>query len=247
MADWYEDDEFWEQLSPLLFEESFAGSASQQVDDLVRLLELDEGAQVLDLCCGPGRHALELARRGFRVVGVDRTASYLENARRRAEEAGLQVEFVREDVRAFRRPGSFDAAINLFSSFGYFEDRRDELRVVENMHASLRPGGRVLLEMMGKEIVARIYQEKGWREVKPGAVLLEERKIVSGWEWMETRWIYLEGSERKEFAVRLRLYSGAELAGLLRQAGFHSVAIYGGLDGSRYDQTARRLAVVGRK
>ena len=73
MPVWHEDDEFWEQLVPLLFDESRAGNASEQVENIVRLLALDPGAQVLDFCCGPGRHSLEFAQRGFQVVGVDRT------------------------------------------------------------------------------------------------------------------------------------------------------------------------------
>lgn len=247
MPDWYENEKFWEQIIPLLFDEVRAGSASQQVHDIVRLLQLDQGARVLDLCCGPGRHSIALARRGFQVAGVDRTTNYLERARTEATNAGLQIEFVQQDMRGFRRPESFDAAINMLSSFGYFEDPGDDRRVVDNLYASLKPGGRLLMEMMGKEILARIYQERDWRELKPGTLLLEERKVLGGWESMESRWIFLEGSERQEFTVRLRLYSGAELSALFRQAGFSSVALYGGLDGRPYDQGAKRLVVTARK
>lgn len=247
MPDWYENDEFWEQIIPLFFDESRAGSATEQVDDVVRLLQLDEGAQVLDVCCGIGRHAIELARRGFRVVGVDRTTQYLEIARTKAGQAAVQIEFVEEDMRAFCRPDSFDAAVNMFTSFGYFQDPGDDRRVIDNLYTSLKPGGHLLMEMLGKEILARVYQEKDWHEIKDGTLLLEERKVLGGWEWIEGRWIFIEGTERKEFTTRVRSYSGTESAALLRQAGFTSVALYGGLDGSPYDQAAKRLVVTAQK
>ena len=150
-------------------------------------------------------------------------------------------------MRAFYRPDSFDAAVNMFTSFGYFQDPGDDRRVVDNLCASLKSGGRLAMELPGKEVLARIFQQRDWCEVKDGTLLLEERKVLDGWEWIETRWVSIDGPERKEFTTRVRLYSGTELAALLRQAGFASVALYGGLDSSSYDQTASRLVVTARK
>lgn len=247
MTTWHENDVFWESWAPQMFTERRWEMASEEVDAVVQLLDLSPGAHVLDLCCGPGRHSLELARRGFRVTGVDRTADYLERARQRAAEEGLEVEFVLEDMRAFRRPEMFDAAVNLFTSFGYFEDPAEDLQVVQNLYASLKPGGRLLMEMMGKEVLARIFLESNWHENEDGVLVLEKRKIRSGWDWIDNRWIIIDGEERREFAVGHRLYSGAELAALLRQAGFGSITLYGGLAGGPYDHTAQRLAVVAQK
>lgn len=98
---------------------------------------------MLDLCCGPGRHVLEFARRGFRVTGVDRTQRYLEAARATALSEGLAVELVQADMRDFSRPPTFDLALNLFSSFGYFAEAADDLQVLKNLNASLAPGARV--------------------------------------------------------------------------------------------------------
>ena len=87
--------------------------------NIVSLLKIDPGASILDLCCGPGRHSLELSRRGFSLTGVDRTKSYLEKARKQAETEGLKVEFIQEDMRSFCKSNTFDVVINLFtSSFG---------------------------------------------------------------------------------------------------------------------------------
>jgi SAM-dependent methyltransferase len=244
MPDWYEDDRFWERLAPLLLDDTRAGNASKQVDELVALLHLPDGARVLDLGCGPGRHSIELARRGFQVVGVDRTAVYLDAARSAAEGAGVSIEFIQDDMRAFRRPESFDAAINLLSSFGYFEETEDDRRVLDNVHASLVTGGRFVLDLAGKEVLARIYQERYWQEYADGTLLLEERHVRDDWRTLDGRWIFIKGTERAEHKTRIRVYSGAELAALLESAGFSSVALHGGLDGSPYDQTANRLVAA---
>jgi len=210
------------------------------------LLKLEPGAAVLDLCCGPGRHSLELARRGFKVTGVDRTARFLEEARRRAEAEGLVIEFVQGDMRTFRRPEAFDAVINLFTSFGYFDDPQEDKQVLENVYTSLRPNGKLLLDTMGKEVLARIFRERDWFE-QDGALFLEERRLLEGWSRIETRWIIVRDGEQEEFTLKLRLYSGAELRALLREIGFRRVELFGNLDGEPYDQNARRLVALAEK
>jgi SAM-dependent methyltransferase len=155
MQAWYEDDRFWETFAAVMFTEQRWSSAPIEIDWVLHLLEgVYPGMAVLDLCCGPGRHSLELKRRGFRVTGVDRTALYLDEARRRAHEEGLAVEFVQDDMRHFVRPGAFSAALSMYTSFGYFSDPADNLQVLANIYQSLKPGGALLMEMNGKEVLA---------------------------------------------------------------------------------------------
>jgi len=246
MIAWYDRDDFWETFLPTLFSQRRWEAAPAEVDNLLELTGLEPDAHVLDLCCGPGRHSLEMARRGFRVTGVDRTACYLEAARQKAAEEKLEVEFVREDMRHFSRPGAFDAALNLFTSFGYFEDPADDLQVARNLCISLKPGGKLVMEMMGKEVLARVFQERDWfwLDEEAGAIMLEERTLSQGWGWIENTWTLLQGNKRKAYTISHRLYAGTELASLLHQAGFASVALFGGLDGSSYNQHARRLVAL---
>lgn len=243
---WHEDDRFWERTAPFQFAEQRWAAAPEEVEKALALLKLEGGAAVLDLCCGPGRHSLELARRGFRVTGVDRTARFLEEARRRAEGEGLAIEFVQGDMRTFHRPEAFDAVINLFTSFGYFDDPEEDRQVLENVYASLKPNGKLLLDVMGKEVLARIFRERDWFE-QDGALFLEERKLLEGWSRIETRWIIVRDGKREEFTLKLRLYSGAELRALLRKVGFRRVELFGNLDGKPYDQNARRLVALTEK
>ncbi|MEA3403954.1 MAG: class I SAM-dependent methyltransferase [Armatimonadota bacterium] len=125
MRPWHEDDAFWATWRPAMFGAERWERAPEEVEQALELLHPPDGARILDLCCGPGRHSLELARRGFRVTAVDRTEEYLRSLREAAADEGLEVEAVLEDMRRYRQPAAFDAAINLFTSFGYFEDEAE--------------------------------------------------------------------------------------------------------------------------
>jgi SAM-dependent methyltransferase len=249
MWTWFDNDTFWERLEGFLFSQFRSNEITvREAEQILTLVQPPQGAAVLDLCCGPGRHSLESARRGFRVTGVDRTARYLETARAAATREGLTVEFVQEDMRHFHRPAAFDLALNLFSSFGYFEDEVENLRVLRQLHEALKPGGQVLLEMAGKEPLARTFQPRTWhRHAERDEYLLEERIIRDGWRRMENHWIWMRGPEQQVFTWQIRLYSGAELTDLLAEAGFAGVQLYGSLAGTPYDQTAQRLVAVASK
>lgn len=246
MKQWFEKNDFWERWASVLFPEERWEKAPEEVDNLISRLGISPGSTLLDLCCGPGRHALEFARRGFSVVGVDRTEIYLKKARNLAETEGLDLELVQEDMRAFCRPDSFDAAINLFTSFGFFEDSKDDELVAKNVHASLKDGGHFLMDTMGKEILARIFRERDWYDLD-GAMMLEERRVAQNWSWIENRWILVKDGKADEFEFGFRLYSAAEISALLRSGGFEGIEIYGDLAGAPYDHEANRLVVVARK
>lgn len=231
---WHEQDTFWDTVAPILFVQRRWTDAPAEVEQVISLLGVEPEAHILDLCCGVGRHSLELARRGFQVTGVDRTRPYLDRASRQAEAEGLEIEFVQSDMRDFCRPDAFDAVVNLFTSFGYFEDPEDDRQVALNMYRSLKPGGVFLIDMMGKEVLARIFRERDWHE-ENGVLILEERKISKNWSWMENRWIIFADDNRTELNLSHRVYSAVELASLLTEGGFAHVDAYGNLDGSAYE------------
>jgi SAM-dependent methyltransferase len=247
MTEWFEQDSFWETFGEFMFDTQRVGMARGEVDRMIDLMHLAPGAEVLDLCCGIGRHSLEFARRGYVVTGVDRTASYLQRARESAGKEGIAVEFVESDMRNFSRPKTFDGAVNFFSAFGYFDDPADDRTTAANVHASLRVGGRFILDMNGKENLARKFRERDWHRRDDGSILLEERRLLDGWSRIETHWILLDRNTRRESSFVLRLYSGSELTSLLRSVGFQSVELYGTLAGKPYDHAAERLIAVATK
>jgi SAM-dependent methyltransferase len=245
-ANWYENNEFWQTWGPMMFSKQRLTNTPAEVDRFLSLLKIPANAHVLDLCCGVGRHSLELARRGFKVAGVDRMQAYLEQAREAATKENLDVEFVCEDMRNFLRPNAFDLVINLFTSFGFFEGIEEDRKVARNMFGSLKRGGILLMDMSGKEILAREFRERDWREVD-GIYWLEERKILDDWSRIQNRWIMFKDGQRFENTICPRLYSAAELRSLLHEVEFKKLNFYGGFDGSPYDSQARRLVVVARK
>ena len=244
---WHQDDRFWATFAPVMFHPQRWDRAVEEVNCLLGLLGVEPGAAILDLCCGPGRHSLELARRGYRVTGVDRNPAYLRQARRKAGAEKLAASFVRADMRRFARREAFDGAINLFTSFGYFENPADDRRVLRNLRRSLKPGGTLVMDLMGKEVLARIFTPRTWDEHPDGAIMLQEHKVSRDWSWSENRWILLKGGRRREFCVSHRLYSAAELTGLLRECGFRSAQAFGDLTGVPYDHNAKRLVIVAKR
>jgi SAM-dependent methyltransferase len=247
VAAWHDQDRWWEGTRPALFRAWTWDRAPQQVEQVLALAGIEPPVRVLDMPCGVGRHALEFARLGCMVTGVDRTEAYLREARERAEELGLKVEFVEGDMREFRREGTFDLGVNLFTSFGYFEDQAEDVAVLRNFHESLRPDGTLIMEMAGKEIIARDFQPRDWRELDDGALWLEERRVTHDWTWIENRWILIKDGERREFPLATRLYGAAELRRVLEEAGFETIRVYGSLGGAAYDHEAERLIAVARR
>ncbi len=242
MSGWYENDEFWDLMAPALFGKERWERAADEMDGALELMRLPDGARVLDLCCGPGRHAIELHKRGFVVTAVDRFEKYLAQLREKQPD----IETVQADMRAFRREEAFDGVINLFTSFGYFEDD-ENVQVARNVLDSLKPGGCLLMELSGKEPLSRKFQPRRWHELDDGSILLEKVEVLDNWRRVEATWILLRGDERHTFTSNTRCYSGVELTDLLHEAGFADVTLYGAFDGRPYDENAERLVACARK
>jgi cyclopropane fatty-acyl-phospholipid synthase-like methyltransferase len=131
-----------------------------EVEAVVRLLGLRHGQAVLDVYCGYGRHALELARRGFRARGIDLALRQIEEAQRRAKAAGLGVRFVLGDVREMDFRAEFDACLNLFTSLGFFETEAENQAMLDRIGQATVPGGLFLLETWNREKMIREFAER---------------------------------------------------------------------------------------
>ena len=243
---WYEDELFWESVGPILFYRRRIENAPEEVKNIISLLKLRKGAKILDLCCGVGRHSIELSKLGFKVTAVDRTDKYLRSAKRKARRRGVHIEFVKSDMRDFCRANSFNAIINMYTSFGYFKDKDDDRKVALNMYRSLKKGGRLIIELMGKERLAKIFQERGWSEIG-NRIILEERKMNEDWSMIKNRWVVIDEKGRHEFTLNHRIYSAAELGDVLKECGFTVTGVYGGLAAEPYGPHANRLVVAAKK
>ena len=267
--EWFNDEDFWEHFSPILFDEKRWAEVKEVTDGVIRFSGLKtensgpsfSGYNALDLCCGMGRISSEFSRRGFTTTGVDICKAMLEAAQEDASYENLKVEYIHSDVRSFKRPEFFDLAVNLYISFGYFENQADDLLMVKNVYESLKPGGSFIIETLGKEIAARDFIQGEWFE-RAGFTVLTEFEAVNSWSALKNRWILISkdssqsitnGKMLKENSIRVektytqRLYAATELKALLLQAGFQSVELYGGWDKKPYNQDADILIAVGKK
>jgi cyclopropane fatty-acyl-phospholipid synthase-like methyltransferase len=243
MSDWwtsYFDEDFHALYSPLLPAED----TRQEAETVVELLGLEKGACVLDLGCGWGRHAVELARLGCSVVALDQSAVLLERGRALAREAGVEVEWVQGDMREIGREGEFDAVLSLFSSLGYSGGDEDDVRVLRAARSALREGGSFLMETMHRDQVARGYLESDWWEGADGAPVWVEREFdaVAGVsrEWL--RW--LAGGMVREKYHEIRIRTATEWARLLDAAALEPLSWYGGWDLSPFSIRSDQLIVL---
>jgi len=195
------------------------------------------GDRILDLACGPGRHAAELERLGGRVIGFDLSRAMLRRARERTGAC-----LVRGDMRALPfREGSFALAVNLFTSFGYFVDDAEHRLVLRQVAAALVPRGVFVLDYLNAEHVRRtlkLGERTAGRDVRVTRRIDGDSRFVI--KEIELR------DEGRRFEERVRLYGAEELAALLTDAGLRIVARFGDYDGGPPDADAPRVILVGR-
>ena len=198
------------------------------------------GDRILDLACGPGRHAAELERLGGQVVGFDLSRAMLRRARERT-----RARLVRGDMRALPfRDGSFALAVNLFTSFGYFLDDEEHRLVVRQVAAALAPGGHFVLDYLNAEQVRRTVQlseqAKGGTERRSGPRV---RRSIGPDGRFVIKEIELRGRARS-FQERVRLYGADDLAALCTDAGLRVVARFGDYDAGAPAPNAPRVILV---
>jgi SAM-dependent methyltransferase len=245
--EWFEDEALWRELYPYVFPVERVTAAAGQVTRILALAGMS-GGSVLDLCCGPGRHSAEFARRGFVVTGVDRSPFLLDRARERADAVGVKVEWVLDDMREFRRPAAFDLVCNLFTSFGYFASEEENLRVLRNIQESLREGGVLVMDMVGRERVELQGMDARHTRFADGAVLIQQPHVNQDWTRLDNEWTVVKpDGQSKSYRFEHYLYSGRGLKDRLLSCGFSSVELYGDLQGSPYGADSWRLVAVARK
>jgi len=212
-------------------------------------LGLQPGMRVLDLACGHGRISLELARRGLEVVGVDLSERSIELARDAAEREGLAIEFMRGDMREIAFVDEFDAVINIFTAFGYFEDERENQRVLDAVERALKPGGAFLIDHLnGISLWAR-YRPNIWHEIEGTETLfLQEHSydLLTGRN--AARWVFVHPDGRRaEITHSVRIYAPHELISMLEAAGLAIEETWGNFDGDELTRETPRQIIRARK
>jgi SAM-dependent methyltransferase len=211
---------------------------------LERALELPPGSRLLDVPCGAGRLALEMARRGYSVTGVDLCQELLEYARTQADTEGLDCAWQRGDMRHLAGLGQFDGAYCFWNSFGYFDDAGNAqfLRAVSQ---ALKPGAPLVMDtpLLETRLPEMAAQERDWWQVG-NLLALEERRFDHTTGRVESDWTFIQGGQLETRHLSLRLYTYRELVALLEQAGFSRHEAYGSLDWEPFELGAPWLYLI---
>jgi SAM-dependent methyltransferase len=245
--DFYETDYF-----KYYFEPKLTHIPAEEVDFILEQGKLNVGGarrpKVFDICCGVGRHARPLAARGCKVVGVDISSNNIRAAQEQAEKEGLArgCEFHLSDIRDYTPPKSCDAAINIFTSFGYFDSDEENAVIMAKAAESLKRGGRFILDVANREaVIANLaaMEKRGRRN----NYVVERAHLDLAAGRMVGEWTFVRGKQRTKHTVSIRLYALHELVHMAHDHGLRFIEAFGTFAGARYSPKTPRCIFVAEK
>ena len=237
------DDKFFAQDFALMKEEE--EQTAREAHFILTELALRSSDRVLDLACGFGRHALLIAPYVSELVGVDRTSSYIDDARAEAEEQGIaNATFGVLDMREVSFTAEFDAVYNYFNAWGYY-DEETNFDVLRRVRRALRPGGRFLLEFSNRDGEVRQLRPRSWVRRSDGVLVLYKRRMDCATGRYHLHHTFIDPSGIREIEIDHQLPSSDEFVRLLSRAGFGSVRLVSAPDGGELTIESPRLAVIG--
>ncbi len=219
---------------------------SADADRIESLLELPQGARMLDAPCGFGRVALELAQRGYRVSGVDIAAPYVAEAQTRARELGVQAEFQVGDVRRLPWENAFDGVFCTGNSFAYFDDAGNQ-SFLRSAAQALSPGGKLLLEcpMVAESILSRV-QMNAWYQI--GEIYtLAKRDYDPLTGRLQVEYTFIVDGKFDRRTASYRIYTCRQIIEMVQAAGLEVVGTWGAKDRTPFTLSSGELLLVARK
>ena len=210
-------------------------NTKREIDQVLAAADLEPNDHILDLCCGQGRHTLELARRGFRhLTGLDRSRYLIRLARRRAKAENLETRFREGDARKFALPQStFDCVLLMGNSFGYFDQEEDDLAVLTAISRTLRSHGSLVIDIADGDWLRQHYEARSWEWIDQNQFVCRERSLSSSGDRLISREVVVH-AEKGVIADQFygeRLYSRARITELLEQAGYTEIRMHDEIEG----------------
>ncbi len=243
---WYED-WFNSEGYELVYDDRDLSEAERLADLIEQIVKPEQGEDILDIGTGRGRHALVLARRGYRVVGLDIAEQAIITARERSRKEGLtheQITFVQGDMRLPHFQARFDGVVNLFTSFGFFEDEEDHGHAVSSMSAALKPGGWLVQDFLNAPFVrSHLVPES---EKKNGDVHVRQERWIEN-DRVKKRITLTKNGKAHTFMESVRLLTAENFQRMYANAGLEIVETFGDYDGSPYSGQSPRLILIARK
>ena len=225
---------------------------NDEVNGVIKLCGLKKQNKILDAPCGYGRHSVNLSRKGMNVMGVDINEYFLAVAKKQTRDLKLNnCRFYRKDLRKLSYRSRFDAVINMFYSFGFFEDENDDFRVIYNFYKSLKKGGKFLMHtfITLPKIINGNYKIHDVRNLTSGNKLELYRDYDFKTKREYGEWYVLQENSKKIklSPYSMRIYTDLEFIGLCTKVGFSRVDIYGNWQGRNYNNDSELMIVVATK
>lgn len=227
--------------------------AARAVEFVASQAALGRDARLLDLCCGPGRHLGLLAPRVARACGLDLSQVLLQRAdefcRGKLRDAGIKARgrlaLVRGDMRSLPfADETFSVVVNLFTSMGYFEDERDNARVLREVARALEPGGVLVIDHINRDHLEETLQPVSERQLRTGARVTERRSFEPGASRVLKHVQWSQEGRTTEWIESVRVYDFGEFKALLRGSGFAVEKAFGDFDGSDFTRDSPRMIVL---
>lgn len=222
----------------------------QEVNFIENILNLPINSTILDLPCGYGRHSNLLAKRGYKVTGIDYKDAFIQLAKKSSVELDVSknVNYILEDMRVINFEQEFDAVINLFTSFGYF-DEADNFKSLQNMSKALKKGGKLVIDCLNREwaIKETLRNKQVWLLYPNNQVFM----AMNNFDIMTSRWIsdqiIVNKGKANKVMQSVRLYSYTEFKFLFNQVGLKIVEVYGDNEKSEYTVDSSSMIIMAEK
>ncbi len=225
------------------------------VNLIQRNLDCSTKTSLLDICCGAGRHSLEFARRGYDVTGIDISPFMINKAKmalKNNKDVGIKIKFLVMDMRNFNFNNSFDIAVNIFSSFGYFIDDKENFSLFSNVKSSLKKNGYFVFDFLNRYYVIK-YLVPFTKTILPDTIILQKRRIENNFVFKDIyickRNKYKECIRKKpDFIERIKLYGFTEIRSELKKNNLEIIETFGDYYGNKYNElNSKRLIIIAKK
>jgi ubiquinone/menaquinone biosynthesis C-methylase UbiE len=210
------------------------GRNKKEVEFICRALNLTKKIKILDLACGPGRHAVELAKKRFNVTCLDFNRQFLDFAKRLAKQNKVSLRVVQSDMGVIPYKNEFDAVINIFSSFGYFKKEKENLKVLKAVSKALKLNGLFLLDLPNKNWLLVKAPKKTWQKIKNNYILEERSFDKKRKVYLNNITIITSDKKMKYTNTLMRLYDLSEIRRKLSDLGFKIIKVYGNYKNEKF-------------
>ena len=244
MSEWFED---WFDTKEYLSVYSHRNEqdAKKLVDLILQNVNIPSGSKVLDMACGTGRHSILFAENGFYVTAVDLSKNLLEIAKGSTECAGVNINFVHSDLRSFCVNSKFNLVVNLFTSFGYFEEECDNFKILEIAYNHLNENGYFVIDFFNRRYVEDNLIPESRDEIFDEKII--QKRSIEG-DRVEKQIIIRKNGSEKHFHESVRLYCKEELFNALKFQGFKIKKIFGDSSGKSFDlESSPRIIIIAQK